>query len=487
MNRLTRTCLFFLLLSMSSCSNATKTLSKVKIEKDIDLSTKIDQALTTGDFQKGFWPEERWWEMFEDEQLSSFIDIALESSPSLKATEARVRQANQEAFITRSKLFPNLSGLFNYVYSYLSEKGLNKHFKGLNPNFNLFALMLDFSYEFDFWKKNRNAYEAALGQAQTQSALNQQNKMVLSISIAGQYYNLQSNMAKMAVLQEILENKSKLYRLTELRRVNRISNLIDLNEIKQEIFALQEALAGLTGELKLQKNTLITLMGRNPATDLKIKASWDVPNRPFELPDKIGLGLLARRPDLMSQVWSVYSATRNVGVAVAEFLPDVTLNAFGGTDAIKFQDLFSKNSGAVTALPLVTQQIFNAGRLRGNLKAKVAAYEIAVHNYNETLLQAANDVVSGIVNINTSAEKFQYQSEEVATKKDTYSLVYTRYKHGIDSMMKVLMTDDDYLKCRYNQIDLSNDRIQAAIDLVRALGGGYHSEMAEKDKEIKKL
>lgn len=486
MRRFSSLSLIAIVFALSSCSSAAKTLSKVKIERDIDLSNQQEQALATDDFRRGYWPDENWWEMFEDEQLSTFIQTGIDSNPSLKAAESRVKQANQEAFVTRSKLMPQIGGFFNYLYTYLSEKGLKSALRGIDKNINLFALLFDFTYEFDFWKKNRNAYEAALGQMQTQEAIRHQTQMILSVSIAKQYYTLQSNMAKMALLQEILEKKAKLFRLVELRRANRIANMIDVNGIKQEIISLQEAIAGLAGELKLERSLLFTLMGQNPGEDKNIMACWDVPEHPFELPDDIGIGLLARRPDLMSQVWSVYSASKNIGVAVAEFLPDFNLIGFGGTDAVRFQDLFSNKSGTATALPLIAQPIFTGGKLRAGLKAKLAAYESAVFSYNDSLLQAANEVVAGIININTAKEKYQYQIEEVCSKKDTYDLIHTRYKHGIDSMMSVLNSDDQYLKSRFNEIELSNDRVQATIDLVRALGGGYHSKQAE-EKEIKKL
>ena len=487
MFRICRTGIFVVFLTMTSCGGWTKTLSRVKIERDIDLSSKEGQALATNNFQKGFWPEENWWEMFEDKQLASFIQVGIDTNPSLKAAEARVRQANQEAFVVRSKLLPSLSGLGSYIYSYLSKKGLSQQLKSLNPNFQLFALFLDFSYEFDFWKKNKNAYESALGVMRTKEAISQQTKMILSVSIAKHYYELQANLAKMAVFQEILENKSKLFRLTELRRINRISNTIDVNSIKQEILSLQEAIAGLAGELKLQKSLLITLLGKNPSEELKILAVWDVPERPFELPEKIGLGLLSRRPDLMSQVWNIYSITRQVGVAVAQFLPDISLTSFGGTDAVKFQDLFTSKSGSITALPFINAPIFTGGRLTGALKAKLATYESAVFDYNEMLLKAANEVVSGLVKINTTTDKLNYQCDEVVSKKENYDLVYSRYKHGIDSMLSVLTMDDHYLRARYNQIELSRDRIEATIELVRALGGGYHNKDVEEKKELNKI
>ncbi len=480
-------CPSILLLSLSSCSSWSSTLSKVKIQKEIELKEKTDQALATNDFRKGYWPEEKWWEMFEDQQLSSFIQIGIDTNPSLKAAEARVKQANQEAFVTRAKLFPQIQGFFNYLYTFLGRKGLPAALKSFNPNYNLFALMLDFTYEFDFWRKNMNAYQAALGAARTQEAINQQTKMILSVSIAKQYYDLQANCTRMAILQEILENKTKLFRLIELRRENRIDNLIDINNVKQEILSLQEALAGLAGELKLQKNLLITLMGKNPAEEIKIMTIWDLPNKTFELPDSIGLDLLARRPDLMAQVWTVYSMTRQVGVAVAQFLPNVNLAAVGGTDAMSFSDLFSSKAWSTGVLPYLTFPVFLGGKLRGQLKAQLAAYEAAVYDYNSLLLNAANEVVSGITKINTASEKLGYQNDEVGSKKDNYNLVYSRYKHGIDSMIKVLMSDYDFLQSRYQQVDLSSERVQASIDLVRALGGGYHYQQAENNKEIKKL
>ena len=474
-------------LSLTSCASWSSTLSKNKIQKKIDLNETIDRALENPEFCKGYWPAENWWEMFEDKQLACLIETGLDSNPSLMVTESRVKQANQEAFVTRAKLLPQIQGFFNYLYLYLSQKGIVRQLRGVNPNVHLFALMFDFTYEFDFWRKNMNAYKAAIGLAKTQEAINQQTKMILSVSIAKQYYNLQANFSRLAILQELLENKTRLFQLIELRRVNRIETLMSVNDIKQEILSLQEAIAGLSGEIQLQQSTLLTLMGKNPGEKIKVTACWDLPDRPFELPDQIGLNLLTRRPDLIARVWRVYSMTKQVGVSVAQFFPDVNFFGLGGSDGVKFSDLFSSNSGTTTLLPYLVQPVFMGGKLRANLKAKLAEFEEAVHDYNHQLLAAANEVVSEITKIRSVQEKLTYQCEQVHSKQENYHLVYSRYQSGIDSMMKVLSSDYLFLKSRFHQIDLESERVQATIALVQALGGGYHFQTTENTKEIEKL
>lgn len=472
---------------LPSCANWSSTLAKVKIEKGIELSKQVQEALASEEFQKGFWPEQNWWEIFDDRQLAEFIEKGLSDNPSLAAAEARVRQANQEAFIARSKLLPKVGSTFNYLYSYLSKKGLTRQLTGINRKFNLFGFLFDFSYEFDFWKKNRNAYEAALGEMHVHQTLHHQAQILLSVAIARQYYDLQASMAKMAILQEMLDNRSKLFRLTELRRINRIDNALNINSIKQDILSLQEVLATLAGELKIQKNLLMILMGQNPDEEITLVEKWDFPDQVLGLPDHIGLGLLARRPDLRAQVWRIFSITKKIGVSIAEFLPDVSLWGFGGSDAVHFQDLLSGNSGTVTVLPLINTPIFRGGELRAKLKSNLAAYETAVYEYNDLLLKAANEVVSSLVKVRTSQERINYQRDEVASKQNSYELIYSRYKHGIDSMLSVLNADEKYLRSRIEQIELACGRVQATIDLIHSLGGGYHDDKAEKQIQEAKL
>ena len=245
--------LLFIAVTLTSCSGINQSYTKLKIDRSIDLSEKTKDALDTELFVTGEWPKDTWWEIFNDDQLSGFIETGLKKNPSLASTEAMVRQANQEAFVVRSKLFPTINGLFNLMWSQFSKEGLQVHVPNVGKDFHLYNLALSFDYEFDFWKKNKYAYEAAIGESRIKEAMHQQSRLVISSAIATEYFRLMSNMFKFQILEEIILAKARNLELVNLRKQNRIDNLLSLNSMKEEVVIMQKALTALVEEIKLEK------------------------------------------------------------------------------------------------------------------------------------------------------------------------------------------------------------------------------------------
>lgn len=459
--------------------------TKLKVKQTIDLANKTEQALSGDLFTKGNWPSEDWWTMYGDDQLTSFIETALKDSPSLSATEVKIREAREQAEAVRAKLFPSLDGYFN-VFWFNPAPNITPQFPTLQKDFDISSLLLGFDYEIDFWKKNQYQFEASLGMAKVAEATWRESKLILSALVAKQYFSLMSNMLKMEILQEILVNKTRHLELVKLRKMNRIDNTLDTNKLAEDVLNLQKSLASLKQEIELERSLLLTIMGQNPDSEIEIQLHWNDLCQSLQLPEKIGTHLMARRPDLIAQVWRVTSAARSVGVAFANFFPTIDLKAFAGFQTLNINDLLSGDSLTEGVFPNVTLPLFTGGRLNANYREKVAAYESAVYAYNDMLLKASNDVVSGITNIEAVEEKLSYQNRDVQFTKNDYNLVYSRYKHGIDSLVSVLQSDEKYLWSKYTQVDLQHLKFQSTVELVRALGGGYVDDkaIAALDKAI---
>lgn len=460
---------------LSSCASMGKQQSEVKRLTGIDLEGKRDKALLEGkEFVWGDWPEEKWWEVFQDEGLSSVIESALKDSPSLQSVEANVRAVKGQSDIVRSRLFPQINALFNVLWSYFGHD-LQKLTPQLDPNFHLYTAGLDFGYEFDFWGKNRKLFEAALGEVLVQEALFQQAKVILSVTIALEYYNLQASSAKLQVMEELLATRSRQLELVLLRDKYRIDNAIDVNSVKQDVLFLQESLAALKEELELEKSSLLTLMGHNPTEELGFDLVWKANHKPFELPEKLGLDLLAKRADVAAGIASVKKSASLVGVAVAQFFPSIDLYGFVGYQSLELHKLFSGGTFLPGLLPFIQMPIFQGGKLRGYLKEKIAQHEATVYQYNDVVLKAVNEVVSGIERLMGVNERLKFQTEKSFFAKDVYELTDIKYKQGIDSLLGLLQTKEKYLWVEINQIELERMKYESVILLIKALGGGFSS------------
>lgn len=451
-------------LLLSACQ--TKQTNFSKVEKEIEIRHVPEEVLETDLFVEGPWPEEKWWEVFNDAQLSSAIVKALQDNPSLISTQARVAEANQLASVARAKLFPHLNGVFNALWGHFSE------YTGQFYPDNL-GLRLD--YEFDFWSKNKNTFHAFLGELRAKAADYQEARLVLAASIADIYFEIQTNMRRYEILEQILTDRTRRLTIVELRKNNRIDSLIDSNRIKDEVAALKENIAAVEEEVKVGKTLLAILMGQNPDTPFEIEALWSTVKAPIALPENIGLNLLQHRPDLTAQLWRVTKSAKLVSAACAEFYPNIDLSLFGGVQSFDFQDLFRGKALMGTVFPKFNLPIFEGGKIEANYQAKIAAYEAAVYDYNDLLLRAANQVVSELTRYTSLNAQLAFERESLEALRKNYELTYSRYKHGIDSLILVLKADEKYLFSKLKEVELENAKNRSYIRLVKALGGGFSS------------
>ena len=201
----------------------------------------------------------------------------------------------------------------------------------------------------------------------------------------------------------------------------------------------------------------------------------DFDEGPFILPSEISLNLVARRPDLMAQIWRVESTAKEIGAAKKDFYPNVNLSAFGGFDSLQFDNLFTWANKTGTLLPAIKLPIFTGGLLQANLGVKAYAFEEAVRSYDELVLKAAKEVADEITTLHKISEQLRVQRKLVESKTYNFSLAAARFQQGITTFISVLQADEDVLNQEFVTIDLDYMRLVSTLKLIRALGGGYRS------------
>ncbi len=466
----------FIFFCLSSCANMGQKQVSVKPVKSVDInSVRSGEVGDRSLFVCGDWPEKNWWDDFQDPDLSKAIEQGIRESPSIQSVEARVLAAKAQSDIVKSKLFPQIDALFNLIWVYLS-KDIHKKFPSVDQNFHFYTAGFDFTYEFDFWGKNKKLFLASLGDVKTEEALYQQAKIALSTSIAMKYYDLQSTAVKIRIVSAILENRAKMLSMSNLLDEHQIGNGIDVNQRARDVLILQESLAALKEELDLHKSSFKTLLGQNPSGDLEFGFAWNVQFAPFELPPEIGLNLLARRADLAAQMARVKKSADLVGVAVSQFFPSVNLAGLIGFQDLDFSKLCSSQSFMPSLIPLIQLPIFHGGKLRANLREKIAVHESIVFEYNELILKAANEVVKGISRLKSVNERLGYQINKVAAVKIISDLTEIKFRQGIDSLYRSLQSQEEFLWAELHQVELQRLKYDAIIRLIKALGGGYGNE-----------
>jgi NodT family efflux transporter outer membrane factor (OMF) lipoprotein len=461
-----------------------------KIHKDdlayvsdpIPLDRSIESALAREFFDEGGWPTDLWWEMFEDPQLNAIIELALVQSPTIHKALALVEEAEEIAKKQKASLFPKLDFAYEEQWQYFSKNGFVRSFyptmpqaPPIPPADNQLDLSLYFNYEIDFFGRNRNLFKAALGKARAKSAEAKQATLILTTLITQTYIELQTKLAKREVLEERLEERNALFELTTSRAEQGLEAAIPIFAKEQNIYEVQQNILQLDKEIILDRHALSTLAGVGPDTDIAPKPMNAIFERPVTLPSDLSSDLLARRPDLTAQIWRIEAAAKEIGAAKADFYPSVNLMAFAQLESLSFNQLFNISSKQGGLVPAVHLPIFTGGKLKANLKEKIAAFNEATYRYNELLLNAAKEVVDQIAILSTTFDSLNFQIHSLQAAEDQFTLEFSRYTKGVNDYLSVLEREDNVLSQYDLLLSYERDYLLAVLKMIKALGGGYHT------------
>lgn len=418
----------------------------------------------------------RWWEIFANPSLSSLIETALSNNPGLQEAMAKVENARNEARVKRAALFPMIGLDAKANCQHFAKYGLFRAFAPTFPsNFTEYTIDLDFTYEFDFWGKRRNIYRSALGEAQAREAEKAQADLLISTAVAAAYFKLQANMRQVDVL---LHQQTLLTELVELRKRRELHALDDVNQVlaaENFLYMVQQQLVIGKQNIEIDKHLLLNLLGEGPDEEVgTAQISMDEAVR-VPIPEFLACDLLAYRPDLMAQIWRVEAAVHEVGAAKADFYPNVNLNALGGVDSVFFEKLFTKGSLSYSIAPALHLPIFTAGRIKANLEAKRNILVEEIMRYNRLLLTAAQEVADRMSDLRAADQNLSWQSAIVQNRQESSQVTERRLIHGLGDMLAYLEANLDVSQQEWLEASSQYQYYLAAIQLMRALGGGYQS------------
>jgi NodT family efflux transporter outer membrane factor (OMF) lipoprotein len=418
------------------------------------------------------WPARDWWQRYGDAQLNQIIDEALATSPSMRAADARVRQAAAAAEISGAALSPQVTGGARSNRVAFSEnsnvpKPLAGSWKWSNE------ASLNFGYELDFWGKNQSALNAAVGRQKAAEVETEAARLLLTVGITQTYLKLSQLYAQRDLGEQVLKQRQQVLALTVQRVAARIDSQADRSQAELAIPVAKADIAATDEAIALVCTQLAALIGAGPDRGASIAPPQLKSVRPTGIPGTLPSELLARRPDLVAQRWRVEALRSEIDVAKAQFYPTINLNGLIGLQSLGFAKFLQGSSGIASAGAGLNLPIFDGGRLRGSLALRDADYDLAVEAYNQTLIDALRDVASQLVSISWLAERNTLQAQAMASAQQAYDLSLQRYRSGVGNYLQVLATQNQVLQQQRAQIDLDTRAFDLNMQLARALGGGY--------------
>lgn len=451
---------------LTACAQKTEhSLSQMKKSSEFALT----QSLTTE--QKGSWPDRKWWLRYHDQQLNTLMDEVLSDSPSLKAAEARLRNAAgvaEQIGAIRSVQVGVAASASETKVSYAYQANMPPH------DWNDYgSVTTNFSYDFDFWGKNKASVAAATSDLSAEKAETQSAKLMIQTSLAQAYAELARLYLNQDTAKTALEIRSKTVALI----TDRFNNGLETQGVVKQMQALkanaEAELLAVNESIQLQKNAIAALLGKGPDRGLSLARPTVTLNESYSLPDNTGINILGHRPDVTAARWRAESAAKRIHVAKAQYYPDVSISGFIGYQAFGLNNLTQSGNDAGSIGPAIYLPLFTGGRLSGQLNSAEAGYEEAVANYNNTLTQALHDVADVVTSSKALKARLEKTEEAYQDAKAAYQIADNRYRGGLATYLDVLTAEDAMLNTQRALVNLQSRSFSLDVSLIHALGGGF--------------
>jgi multidrug efflux system outer membrane protein len=419
-------------------------------------------------------PKGSWWEVFQDAQLNELESRAIESNQNLKAAFARVNQARATARVARADLFPTLS----FDPSYTRQRFSPNQEPSFGPlTANNINVPLDLSYELDLWGKVRRGFESARADAQASLADFYNVLLTLQSDVAQNYFALRSLDAERSTVTATVGLRKEQVQLVRSRFTDGIGNDLDVAQAETELATTEVDDASLAQRRAQFENALAILIGSNPSTFRLLaltNSNWN-PSPP-EIPAGLPSQLLERRPDVAQAERQLASANARIGVAKGAFFPVISLTASGGYLSGDVESLFNWDSRVWSIGPSISLPLFAGGRIRANYKRSQAAFDESVARYRQQVLVAFGDVENSLAGVRYLAQQSAAQQRAVANARRAADLATERYRSGIVSYLEVVDTSREALNAERSNAQLTGQRLNIAVQLIKALGGGWQEQ-----------
>ena len=423
----------------------------------------------------GEWPASQWWRSFDDPQLDQLIAEALASAPTMEQAAARLREATARAGLAQAARLPSLGVDASAAESKLTYKGIfppNAVPRGWND---FGRATLDFSWELDFWGKNKMALEGAVSEVRASEAEAAAVRVLLTTSLAQAYVQVQDLFVQRDLAREAARTVEASEQLVRRRFAEGLETEAALEQAHARSNQATAELAAVDEAMSLARDALAAIAGQGPDRGLQVSRTNLSARRPFGLPAALAADLLGRKPEVVAARWRVEAAAKRVGVAKTAFYPDVNLMAFIGFDSLGLKKLGSSGSDTGSVGAAVHLPIFDGGRLAASYRATSAQYDAAVAGYDAALTQALRETADAARSLQSLDARLRPTQAALASGEKAYRLARRRYEEGLADFQSVLTTEDAVLQIRRAEAALRTRGVLLDIALIKALGGGFEA------------
>lgn len=422
----------------------------------------------------GAWPDTQWWKRYGDAQLDGLIERALHDAPSMATAQARVHLAERSIVAAEADRGAKVDLDTSVTREKLSRNGL------IPPPYGGKTLSdgeakVGFSYDFDWWGKNRATIAAATSEERAAQADRAAAALVLTSAVAQKYFSWQALHERIELMRQTIDQHEHLIRILQARVTRGLDSSASVDSEKSRRDTTRQSVAALETDQRIAREQLRALIGAAPGTLPELVAA-PLPTDSAGVPETLGLDLLSRRPDIEASRLRIEAQTHRIESAKAEFYPDINLTAFAGLSSVVLSKFFESGSFTAGVAPALHLPIFDAGRLRANLGVTRANLDIAIASYNQAVVDAASDVATQATTLSGIAEQHRAATDALNADEAVSANAESRMRQGIADARDTIAAQMTLLAQRDVLLQVDEQRVQTQVALIKALGGGYRAD-----------
>lgn len=407
-----------------------------------------------------------WWQIFQDPQLQDLIRTALKQNYDLRLATERINSGRAQLAITRSSLFPQVQADGDF------SGGREYNFQTKS---NFLTLTGDAAFQLDFFGRLRRATEAS--RAQLLATVDGRNTVLLTLvsDVASDYFALLQLDLQLQITRETVKTQQDSVKLTNLRLDHGVATKLDVLQAQQVLDTANAQIPDLERQIAQEENAISILIGDYPQ-DVPRGRPLAEQSLPPEVPPGLPSLLIERRPDIREAEHDLVAANAEIGVAKAQFFPQISLTGSGGGSfgrSSAFSSLMSSQIGIWSYGAQVSQPIFTGGALRGNLHLAESQHQQALIAYQQTIQRAFGEVSDALIGYQKFHEVRVRQEETVADLQESVRLSNMRYQGGTTTYLEVLDGQRSLFSAELTLAQARGTEYQSLVQLYKALGGGW--------------
>lgn len=412
----------------------------------------------------------QWWTLFRSPELNALVEEALRANPDVSAAQAALRQANELVYADQASLFPSVGANLSKTREKVSGASTGA---ASAPILTLSSASLNVSYAPDVFGGTRRQIESSTAQAQYQRFALEATYLTLSTNVVNTAVNLASLRDQIAATGQIIQLQSDQLDLLQAQRS--LGAIADTDVLTQQTALAQTraTLAPLQKQLAQTRNQLMAYLGRFPNQDKGERFNLASLHLPQALPVSLPSALVSQRPDVRAAEAQLHEASANIGVAVANQLPQFSITGSLGSTVASGSTLFSAGSGVWSLAGAIAQPLFDAGALEHRKRAAVAAYDQSAAQYRGTVITAFQDVANVLRALEADAEALKQQVAAEHSAQASLALVQAQYRLGAVAYINLLTAQQTYQNTVLTRVQAQAVRYSDSAALFQALGGGW--------------